>query len=330
MIPLFISGREAENSIFFSKKAERRYYSNEFPFQIVFQNNIPVDYLKLPCYFFSYEASKSLNNSKAALTKEDIISKEGEILKNQNMIYLSYERENFTTGAFEINTRQEIPHWSKSISLWLFDYNSGNEAALYIRDAKGLKKYSIGFLNYKGWKNFIIHLDSLSQEGKAVIEKIKFFNRKMKGGANDLNPVIKISNIEVFSKKILQRNLGPFLKDFEPGDFLFEEDSLGIQYFRLNKGYFWDKDKILSFFIQSSEPSYLEIYASLPDQKNKIFILQTSFFNSIQNARLDFKLPDDIKKKTQEGVFFWGYAVVPLKKGKIPLTVQRIVLRPEL
>jgi len=327
-------GRMASDFYFFDKQVQRKYYSHQFVTQILPNTSLPFYHQKITPYFFSYQGSSSFIGLKVYLTKEEIFDPEKTTPQLEDMIVASYQRNNYQKGAFEIFTRSKIPFWTKTLSLWIFDYVSGHDAFIYIKTKKGLKRYPLGRIEHKGWKNFLVPLDPTLKDEDPILEKIKFFNRKVKGGANDLNPLIKISYIESFSVSLKSRDLYPFFTSLNEKVFLWQEEKQAKKgqgsslFMRLQKGRVWSKKSTLSLFLTLKSPVYLEVYGNQEKIRTRFFALQTPYLMHPGNYRVDIKLPEELDSQKDihlSDVFFWGLGIFPITEENPEVKVNHVM-----
>lgn len=341
LMPFCLQGRLASGFYFFDRQVNRKYYPEEFKTRILPNTALPFFYQKINPYFFSYQGSPSLSGLKVYLTKEEVFDHRNEktLPEPQDMILATYQRQDYQKGAFEIFTRSMLPRFTKTLSFWIFDYESGHESFIYIKTQKRLKRYSLGRIEHRGWKNFTVSLDVFDAEEEPELEKIKFFNRKGRGGANDQDPLIKIAQIEAFSISLPSRDLYPFFTLLNEKDFMWQEEKPkesgqnGAFFMRLQKGRLWDQTSVISLFITLKNPVYLELYGNQGKTRPRFFALQTPYLLHEGRYRLDIRLPkelDQSENPRESEAFFWGIGVFPMTEKNPELKLEQVMIWPEI
>lgn len=293
----------------------------------------------LPLKLERFKASPSLFDLEVNIEKEIIKSKKL-ILPRQRVISVSYQRESFRRGAVELRMNQDLPKWVRAISFWVFDYKSGNNLYVYLRTEQGLKRYKIARINHIGWRQFIIPVDSYKRASFLRLEKVKIFNRKYKGGAFDFKPLIKVSRIEIYSHLLAYRDFLAPLDHMNIKRFIKVDENLTKKtaplnsvFYRIKRGVFWEKNKVLTVFFEINSPAYVEIYGSLLLTRNRLFALNTPTLLKKGTYRLDVMYPKELAQDSPEweesGTVFWGLGVYSISdKLKVDFKLKRAVIWP--
>ncbi|PKL14622.1 MAG: hypothetical protein CVV50_02370, partial [Spirochaetae bacterium HGW-Spirochaetae-6] len=190
--------RSVKEENFFGKSISRRYYPGEFPYKINLSDTMPFQSQSVALDHTQMSASASITQLTVEKSTEQIKS-EGFGKSESGVVSISFKRENYNRGAISLRQSIILPSWAKCLSLWIYDTYSGMDTYLYLRNTKGRKRYLVGRMEHTGWKNFLVPIENDDPDDPLTLYDLKFFNRKLKGGANDFNPELKVSTLEIFS-----------------------------------------------------------------------------------------------------------------------------------